>query len=341
MGQKRSILHADDLLFSIAGTIGRVARVDAEILPGNTNQALAIIRPDQSKVDVRFLMHCLRDKKRIDHALSLVVQSVQANLSLAELSNIEIPLPPLSEQRAIAEVLGALDDKIAANIRIAAISAELSGGLFEHYLHEGSVESLLSEITSLVSRGVTPAYSEDAVGTTTILNQKCVRDQRVSLGASRNTLDSKVREDKILRINDVLVNSTGQGTLGRVARWTRVKRVTTDSHISIVRFDATKTNAVTAGYALLRMQPAIEELGEGSTGQTELSRVDLGRLRVRLPARDLQDQLGVRLLELSRTEDSYLAENETLAVTRDALLPQLMSGKLRVRDAEKLLAGVL
>ena len=89
------------------------------------------------------------------------------------------------------------------------------------------------------------------------------------------------------------------------------------------------------------MQETIEELGEGSTGQTELSRGDLGNLRVLLPAREVQDQLAARLSELSRAEDAHLAENETLAATRDTLLPQLMSGKLHVKDVEKSLAGVL
>lgn len=329
----RSILQEDDLLFSIAGTIGRVARVSAQFLPANTNQALAIIRPDKAKINVGFLLYCLRDKNRIQDALSLVVQSVQANLSLSELSSIQIPLPPLAEQQAIAEVLGALDDKIAANTKLAATAAQLSHSLFTRAVKESSDEHVLSEITNLLNRGVTPKYSEDE-DTMMILNQKCVRGQRIELEPARRTLLTKVREDKVLVANDVLVNSTGQGTLGRVARWTNQERATVDSHITIVRFDAAKVHPVTAGIGLLGLQETIIEMGEGSTGQTELSRVELGKLKVRLPRRDHQAELGLRFSELSRMESAHLAENETLSTTRDALLPQLMSGKLRVKDAE-------
>jgi type I restriction enzyme S subunit len=94
--------------------------------------------------------------------------------------------------------------------------------------------------------------------------------------------------------------------------------------------------------ALLAAQKTIEELGEGSTGQTELSRTELGKLRMRLPDRSLQAELGHRIKSMSEMETAYLRENQTLATTRDALLPQVMSGKLRVKDAEAVLekAGV-
>ncbi|WP_449374003.1 restriction endonuclease subunit S [Arthrobacter psychrolactophilus] len=152
---------------------------------------------------------------------------------------------------------------------------------------------------------------------------------------------SKVREDKVLKANDVLVNSTGQGTLGRVARWIDNERSTVDSHITIVRFNAVKVHPVTAGIGLLSLQETITEMGEGSTGQTELSRVELGKLKVRLPKLDQQLELGRHFDGLAKMEQTHLAENRTLAATRDALLPQLMSGKLRVKDAEAIVSAAV
>jgi type I restriction enzyme S subunit len=267
--------------------------------------------------------------------------SAQPSLNRNFLRNIPVAVPPLDEQRAIAEVLGSLDDKIAANTKLAQTSANLAQALFAGSMDAADHEVALSEVTELLSRGVAPKYSdgEDAV---LVLNQKCVRDQRVNLDPARRTLTSKVRGDKMLRMDDVLVNSTGQGTLGRVARWTNSVSVTVDSHITIARFDPAKVDPVCAGMALLAAQKTIEELGEGSTGQTELSRTELGKLRMRLPDRSLQAELGHRIKSMSEMETAYLRENQTLATTRDALLPQVMSGKLRVKDAESVLekAGV-
>ncbi len=129
----RSVLQQDDVLFTIAGTIGRVAWVQKDILPANTNQAVAIVRPNQALVNPRFLYYVLRDDVRTKRAFTRVVQSVQANFSLSELSSLEIPLPPLPEQRAIAHILGTLDDKIELNRRMNETLEAMARALFKSW----------------------------------------------------------------------------------------------------------------------------------------------------------------------------------------------------------------
>lgn len=127
----RSRLQEKDILFTIAGTIGRVAQVTNDILPANTNQAVAIVRPNPDLIFPRFLYYVLRDSKRIQLAQSRVVQSVQANFSLGELSAVELPLPPQEEQRAIAHILGTLDDKIELNRRMSETLEAMARALFK------------------------------------------------------------------------------------------------------------------------------------------------------------------------------------------------------------------
>jgi type I restriction enzyme S subunit len=129
----RSRLEQDDILFTIAGTIGRAALVPKWLLPANTNQAVAIVRPKRGIIDPRFLFYVLRDESRVKHAQTRVVQSVQANFSLGELSSLEMPLPPLAEQKAIAAVLGALDDKIELNRRMNATLEAMARALFQSW----------------------------------------------------------------------------------------------------------------------------------------------------------------------------------------------------------------
>jgi type I restriction enzyme S subunit len=130
---RRSRLERDDILFTIAGTIGRAALVPIWLLPANTNQAVAIVRPKREVIDPRFLFYVLRDESRVKHAQTRVVQSVQANFSLGELSSLEIPLPPLPTQRAIASVLGALDDLIDLNRETNEILEEMARALFKSW----------------------------------------------------------------------------------------------------------------------------------------------------------------------------------------------------------------
>jgi type I restriction enzyme S subunit len=129
----RSKLEEDDILFTIAGTIGRATRVPRWLLPANTNQAVAIVRPKRAVIDPRFLFYVLTDERRVKHAKTRVVQSVQANFSLAELSSLGFGLPPLAEQKRIASILGALDDKIELNRRMNAKLEDMARTLFKSW----------------------------------------------------------------------------------------------------------------------------------------------------------------------------------------------------------------
>ena len=339
----RSTARRGDLIFTCWGTVGQIGLLDAtsryaEYIVSNKQMKLT---PDVSKVDSLFLYYFLSQPTMLDLVRGQAIGSTIPGFNLGQLRALPVVVPALAEQRAIAEVLGALDDKIAANTRVAETSAKLAQSLLMSALDSGRTTSPLADITLLLSRGVTPSYTDEEEASVLILNQKCVRDQRVSLGPARHTRLDRVRSDKLLVPEDVLVNSTGQGTLGRVARWTRNGEATVDSHITIVRFDPSRVDVACAGVAMLALETEIEALGEGSTGQTELSRVELGRLKVSLPSDEVSRMLGVDLKAMSRAESAVLSESLTLSTVRDTLLAQLMSGKLRVKDAEKLVEEVV
>ena len=107
----RSKLEHDDILFSIAGALGRVAIISRDYLPANTNQALAIIRLKDKKI-TRYIYYFLNSDyvKKIIDAES--VQLAQANFSLGQLANLDVLVPCLEEQTKIANFLSAIDQKI-------------------------------------------------------------------------------------------------------------------------------------------------------------------------------------------------------------------------------------
>lgn len=110
----RSQLNVGDVLFSIAGVIGRTAVVTPDILPANTNQALAIIRPkSKSILNSNFLHFILNSEtvKKISQDASS--QLAQANLSLGDLANLTLDLPTIDEQEKISSFLSSIDEKIS------------------------------------------------------------------------------------------------------------------------------------------------------------------------------------------------------------------------------------
>lgn len=99
----RSKLEEGDILFSIAGAIGRAAVVPASILPANTNQALAIIRlKDDAPVERQYVLSALASPYAERQYNEEKKGIAQINLTLKNISDLRIPLPPIEEQKQFA-----------------------------------------------------------------------------------------------------------------------------------------------------------------------------------------------------------------------------------------------
>ena len=133
----------------------------------------------------------------------------------------------------------------------------------------------LRELVGYISKGIAPSYAEEASESTIrVLNQKCNRNFRISYGDSRlhDTLKKKVPPERYVKPDDILINSTGAGTAGRIAQIEDVPSATTiDGHMILIRSNGKVTQKF-LGYALKAHQWEVLQLDEGSTGQTELNR---------------------------------------------------------------------
>lgn len=90
---KRSIIQPEDILFTIAGTLGRFAMIDESLTPANTNQAVGIIRADKSKISPYFLYSIFIGNWHNDYYTKRIQQAVQANLSLGTIKSLPIIIP--------------------------------------------------------------------------------------------------------------------------------------------------------------------------------------------------------------------------------------------------------
>jgi type I restriction enzyme S subunit len=112
---KRSQIKEGDILFTIAGTIGRTAIVTSSILPANTNQAVAIIRVDNEKINQTFMKYVMKSDYIKEIMETKIVHAVQPNLSLGEISDTKIKLPPKWKLDKFKLVGQNLQDKINHN----------------------------------------------------------------------------------------------------------------------------------------------------------------------------------------------------------------------------------
>ena len=158
----------------------------------------------------------------------------------------------------------------------------------------------LGEVCSFLNRGISPKYLEE--GGICVLNQKCVRDHAVNFFLARrhDNTAKRVSSDRLVQAGDVLINSTGTGTLGRVAqvRKAPIEPTTVDSHVTIARPLPGKFFSEFFGYMLIFIEEAIKKAGEGCGGQTELARAVLAeKFSVTYPSSHSEQHRIVALLD--------------------------------------------
>ena len=125
----------DDVLLNITGdSVARCCQVAADVLPARVNQHVAIIRPQQKSLDARFLRYVLVSHEYQSRLLALAsAGATRSALTKSMIEELDIPSPPLAEQKTIAAVLGALDDKIELNRRMNATLESMARALFQSW----------------------------------------------------------------------------------------------------------------------------------------------------------------------------------------------------------------
>ncbi len=326
-----------DILFCVRGsTTGRMNWADQQYAIGRGIASISAINP-QERHFVRAAIDLV-----LPELLAAATGSTFPNVSRLQLSELPVALPSAAVRTEISGLLGALDDKIDLHDRQRGLCRKL-GLAYMSRLTRDAVKVPLKYYAKSISRGVTPKYYKDEDTTPIlVLNQRCVRDGWVSLDSARLMLP-RVREKKaaIAEFDDLLVNSTGQGTLGRVARWSHQEPVYADSHLTIVKADPQRIYPILLPYLVFPLQSAIEQMAEGSTGQTELSPSNLGSLKVPLIRFEEQDTVAAQLLALEEMAHHCSIETRILTELRDTLLPELMSGRMRVDEAGRLVTEAL
>lgn len=331
-------LQTGSLIFPASGTLGipRFLGVDACIHDG------WLYFSDFNGVDPEYLYYRLILLK--DYYLSIAYGAAIQNINTDLVRDTKIDLPDLATQQAIASCLCNYDDLIETNRRRIALLEEAARLLYREwfvnlrfpcYAQSKMVDGLpvswsqktVDEMASLLSRGITPKYDEAAPGM--VINQKCIRDGRLSLALARHQ-SKEVKADRLVQVGDILINSTGAGTLGRVAQVRApIPDCTVDTHVTIVRpLDVDCVGFL--GVALLEMESVLSTMGVGSTNQLELGRADIGALRLLVPPSDICKEFHYLVWPIFDQVEALSQTNSRLAQVRDELLPKLMSGAIQV-----------
>src|SRR5664280_701270 len=221
----RALLVADIILEISGGTKDRptgrtvyirkslLSRSDLPLIPASFCR---LVRVDPSKAAPRYVYYWLRAMYAAGGTWAYQHRSTGiANFQFECFLDAEkVRLPSLAQQQALAAVLGALDNKIGANAVTRSALRCVGLALFQRAVENSSTEVAIGDIAASVIRGVAPKYTDPGSGEL-VLNQKCIRDGWASPEAARWMQQIPSADARKARRHDVVVNSTGVGTLGR------------------------------------------------------------------------------------------------------------------------------
>ena len=313
MGAK--ISQPGDIVLTTKGTVGRVAIMPSDGVDFVYSPQLCYFRVRaQCPLHPRYLYYWFKGGSFWRQALYRKSQTDMADyINLADIRSLEVEIPPMTVQQAIAAVLGALDDKIAVNERIAGTVLDLANAAYLTCV-SGAFESVLVGDVMELKYGKSLPAARRVDGDVPVFG---------SGGVSG-------------RHNEPLVEGPGvivgrKGTVGSVY-WSERSffPIDTTFYVKIKRADIPMEFAY---FALSNMGLDVMNSDSAVPG---LNRNNVHGLPLKLPVGESVRQFGDQVRSMFELRESVYAENQTLAQLRDTLLPKLMSGQIRVRDAERM-----
>jgi type I restriction enzyme S subunit len=368
---KNANVYRGDVVFTHAGNIGQVAFIPASSRYERyvISQRQFYLRPNLRKVLPEFIAYYFTSAegqhKLLANTSSSGVPSIAQPVSY--LRTIEIPLPPLSEQRAIANILGTLDDKIELNLMMNRVLEAMAQAIFKSWfvdfdpvrtkakgrdpglpkkiadlfpdsfddsdigeIPEGWKVGTLDEVAEHPRRGVQP----DQMGPDTPyialehMPRRCIAlsDWGTAEGLESNKFRFKTGEILFGKLRPYF-HKVGVAPVDGVCSTDIVVVAPRSSHWF--------------GFVLAHISsvPFVEYTNASSTG-TKMPRTswsDMAHYKVVIPPKPLAEAFANQIRPIVDCIISSIHESRTIVALRDTLLPRLISGELRVMDAERFL----
>jgi type I restriction enzyme S subunit len=311
-----------DVLLTTKGTVGRVAIVPDIGERIVYSPQLCYFRViDAEVIDPRYLSFWFSSEDFLYQASHRMNNTdMAAYINLADIRSLAVRLPTISEQRAIADVLGSLNSKIDTNNNIQQSALALGAAIFQRaLLATGLREVPLSD----VARNIAGRY---------LAKEDYASDGPYFVYGSNSVMG---RHDKALVPSSFAVLAKIGSYCGNL-RWSDRPAWVNNNASAIVPKKSISPWVLRHALDLVDMAPH-----RAGTGQPYIRMESLFASLVRVPSPAVSASIAPLLQSLSELEVLAAEENSSLAGTRNAILPMLVSGKLRVRDAEKVLEGVL
>lgn len=362
---RRTELEGGELLLTLVGGLGQVAVVPPDMAGWNAARAIAVIRlkdpSDAGYVRIALLSAPLQ---RVMHAWANT--TVQATLNLKEVRQLPLPWPPRRERDGIARVIGHLEEKIELNRQTNEMLEQIARGLFRSWFIDfdpvrakmegrspANMDSMMAAIfpntfdtmdaVTLPSGWQMQAFDQSVSFLNGLALQKFVASEsedslpvikitQIRAGHSESAERANLSVPMTHRIDDGDLVFSWSGTL-LVRLWVGGLGAL-NQHLFKVT-SALLPRWFIHGW-LLHHLPTFQTIAaDKATTMGHIQRHHLTEAQIVVPPPQLLEKTGTVLASLEAQFISNEKENRSLRTLRDELLPRLLSGELRVRDAER------
>lgn len=354
---------------------GKIARfcADSEHAVGHGSTEFIVIRGREGVTDNDFAYYLTKSEEVRGFAISQMTgTSGRQRVPTDALAALEVLAPPLSEQRAIAHILGTLDDKIELNRRMNETLEEMARALFTSWFVDfdpvrAKAEGRQSAGMDAATAGLFPRSFENgeqgsipsgwrkgSVAEIAIEQRRQVEPKQVEIGTPYIGLEHMPRRSISLADwgdADALESAkfrfeTGDILFGKLRPYFHKVGVAVVDGVCSTDIVVMTPRADIWFSILLCVVSSEDFVGytdSASTG-TRMPRTnwrDMARYQLALPPDPLADAFDAKVRPLVQRIRSNILENQSLSAIREALLPKLLSGAIRVSEAEKLVEALI
>lgn len=321
------LMPKGSVLLTSRAPIGYVAIAQNEIC---TNQGFKSLVPKQDKCTSEFLYYWI--KNSVDYLQQLGTGTTFAEISGSVVKAIDISLPPLEEQKAIAEVLSSLDDKIDLLHRQNKTFEELAQTLFRQWFIEEAKDEW-EEVTvgDFVKTNVSTLKKDTTLQNIQYLDTSSLTEGKIDTFQYLNLSEAPSRAKRIVKHNDVLISTVRPNQ----KHYGIIKNPTEDIIVStgycVINCEKINPHFI---YILLTtddMTEYLHSIAEGSTSTyPSLKPADIEAIQFLLPPEDKLKEFSNYAVDAWEKIDKNHTQIKTLEKMRDTLLPKLMSCEVRI-----------
>jgi type I restriction enzyme S subunit len=364
---RRGMVHPGDVVVTTEAPLGEVAQLDERKVA--LAQRLIALRGKPDLVDNTFLRFSMQSALVQDQLHARASGTTVLGIRQSELRKVELALPPFPEQRAIAGVLGALDDKIEVNRKTARVLEGIARAVFTSWFvdfdpvrrratsHPGSAAPLPADLAALFSKrlvdspiGEVPeGWRVGTIGDIADAARDGVDPGEIDADTPYIGLEHMPRRcialDQWEHAGKVTSGKSrfrrGQILFGKLRPYFhKVGVAPVDGVCSTDIIVAEPKKPCWMALALGHLSSdALVKHADGSSTGTKMPRTnwrDLAAFEIAIPPEAIAARASALIAPIVQRMETGIHANRTLAALRDALLPKLISGELRIADAEKI-----